>query len=166
MPERGIKTSTVPVVWAISGIFWCDPNNFLSGAIVHHGRNLVISLWSGDKATINALAALLLSPLQKIPSSKIRWKSFRLEFFGIKTASSSFIINAEYYSFLLVQLKDILKNKRCAKYTKEALFLYDNDPTQRHLQLRRKCPTWASNALITRQSVNAVYGYNRSLYPC
>ena len=29
---------------------------------------------------------------KKIPSAKIRWKSSRLDFFGIKTASSSFII--------------------------------------------------------------------------
>jgi len=34
-----------------------DPNDFLSGAIGDHGRNLVISLWSGDKATIKVVAA-------------------------------------------------------------------------------------------------------------
>jgi len=33
-----------------------DPNYFLSGAIVDHGQNLVISLWPGDKATINGVA--------------------------------------------------------------------------------------------------------------
>jgi len=35
-------------------------------------------------------------------------------------------INAEYYSSLLVQLKDILKEKRLGKVTKGALFLHDN----------------------------------------
>ena len=34
-----------------------DPNYFLSGAIGDHGRNLVIALWPGDKATINGVAA-------------------------------------------------------------------------------------------------------------
>jgi len=32
-----------------------------------------------------------LTPPQKIPSAKIRWKSSRLDFFGIKTASSVII---------------------------------------------------------------------------
>jgi len=35
-------------------------------------------------------------------------------------------INAEYYSSLLVQMKDILKEKRRGKVTKGVLFLYDN----------------------------------------
>jgi len=34
-----------------------DPHDFLSGAIGNHGRNLVISLWPGDKAKINVVAA-------------------------------------------------------------------------------------------------------------
>jgi len=39
------------------GFFRCDPNDFLSGAIGDHGRNLVISLRPGDKTTINGVAA-------------------------------------------------------------------------------------------------------------
>ena len=35
-------------------------------------------------------------------------------------------INTEYYSSLLVQLKDILKKKCCGKVTKGVLFLHDN----------------------------------------
>jgi len=38
-------------------------------------------------------------------------------------------INAEYYVSLLVQLKDILKEKRRVKVTKEVLFLHDNCPS-------------------------------------
>ena len=37
--------------------FQTDPNDCLSGATDDHGRNLVISLWPGDKATINGVAA-------------------------------------------------------------------------------------------------------------
>jgi len=56
-------------------------------------------------------------------------------------------INAEFYCSLLVQLKDILKEKRRGKITKEVLFLHDNAPP--HLQTRRNWRTWASNVLIT-----------------
>jgi len=38
-------------------IFRRDPNDFLSGAIGDHGRNMIISLWPGDKATINGVTA-------------------------------------------------------------------------------------------------------------
>jgi len=42
-------------------------------------------------------------------------------------------INAQYYSSLLVQLKDILKEKRRGKFTKGVLFLHDNSPAHRAL---------------------------------
>ena len=47
-------------------------------------------------------------------------------------------INAEYYSSLLVQLKDILKEKRCGKVNKEVLFLHDNAPAHRALATQKK----------------------------
>jgi len=42
-------------------------------------------------------------------------------------------INAEYYSSMLVQLKDILKGKRRGKVVKVLLFLHDNVPAHRAL---------------------------------
>jgi len=48
------------------------------------------------------------------------------------------IINVEYYSSLLVQLKDILKEKRCGKVTKGDLFLHDNAPAHRALATQKK----------------------------
>jgi hypothetical protein len=52
-------------------------------------------------------------PARKIPSTKIRWKNFRLDFFGIKTATFHIIyfpkgqsINTKYYPSMLVQFKD------------------------------------------------------------
>ena len=42
-------------------------------------------------------------------------------------------INAEYYSSLLVQLKDIVKEKRRGKVTNWVLFLHDNAPAHRAL---------------------------------
>ena len=48
MPERGTKTSTVPVVWAILEVFRARFKWF-PVEICGHGRNLVISPWPGDK---------------------------------------------------------------------------------------------------------------------
>jgi len=47
-------------------------------------------------------------------------------------------INAEYYSSLLVQLKDILKGKRRGKVTKGLLFLHNNAPAHRALATQKK----------------------------
>ena len=43
-----------------------------------------------------------------------------------------------YYSSLLVQLKDILKEKRCGKVTKGVLFLHDDAPAYRTLATQKK----------------------------
>jgi len=59
------------------------------------------------------------------------------------------IFNAEYYLSLLVQLKDILKEKHRVKVTKVVLFLHNNLWLTGHLQPRRNWPTWASIVLIT-----------------
>jgi len=47
-------------------------------------------------------------------------------------------INAEYYSSLLVQLKDILKEKSRVDVTKGVLFLHDNTPAHRALATQKK----------------------------
>jgi hypothetical protein len=44
----------------------------------------------------------------------------------------------EYHSSLLVQLKDILKEKRCWKVTKGVLFLHDNALVHRALATQKK----------------------------
>jgi len=47
-------------------------------------------------------------------------------------------INAEHCSSLLVQLKDILKEKRRGKVTKVVLFLHDNASSHRELATQKK----------------------------
>jgi len=47
-------------------------------------------------------------------------------------------VNAEYYLSLLVQLKDILKEKRCRKVAKAVLFLHDSAPAHRALATQKK----------------------------
>jgi len=133
MSERGSKTSTVPVVWAISGIFSAR-SKWLPVAIGDHGRNLVISLWPGDKE----------QSMDWRHSGSPRPKNFQVQKSTVKVLASIFwdqdsillidylpedqTINAEYYSSLLVQLKDILKEKRRVKFAKGVLFLHDNAP--------------------------------------
>ena len=64
----------------------------------------------------------------------------------MKTASSSLITfqrvklstNVEYYSSLLVQLKDILEEKRRGNVTKGVLFLHDNALAHWALAMQKK----------------------------
>jgi len=93
---------------------------------------------------------------QKIPSAKLRWKSYRLDFWGDQDSilptdylPKGQTINAEYYLSLLVQLKDILIEKRRGKLSKGVLFLHENAPGHRALATRRNWPTWAFSVLIT-----------------
>jgi len=53
-------------------------------------------------------------------------------------------INAEYYSSLLVQLKDILKEKRRGKSPRGSCSCTTMPRLTGHLQPRRNWPTWAS----------------------
>jgi len=93
------------------------------------------SPWSGG-------IALHLAP--KNPSAKIRWKSSRSIFLDqdgilfIDYLPKGQTMNAEYYSSLLVQLKDTLKEKRRGKVTKGFLFLHDNAPAHRPLATQKK----------------------------
>jgi hypothetical protein len=71
------------------------------------------------------------SPAPKNSECKNPLKNFLPRFFGIKTTSSSLItlksqtISAEYYSALLVQLNDILKENHGGKFPKGVLFLHN-----------------------------------------
>ena len=85
--------------------------------------------WSGGIAA---------HPPKKTASAKIRWKNSSFDFFwdqdGILHTDylpKGQTINAQYYSYLLVQLKDILKEKRLGEVIKGVLFLYDNAPVHR-----------------------------------
>ena len=92
---------------------------------------------------------------QKIPSAKIRWKSSRLDSFldqdgilHIDYLPNGQNVNAEYYSSLLVQLKDNFEGKnRRGKVTKGVLILHDNAPVHRALATQN-WPTCASSVLI------------------
>jgi len=58
-------------------------------------------------------------------------------------------INSEYYSSLLVQMKDILKEKCCGKVIKGVLFLQDNAPAHQALATQKKLAYPGFQCLIT-----------------
>jgi len=99
-------------------------------------------------------------------SGSPRTKNFRLQksagkilvsiFWGqdgillIDYLSNGQTINAEYYSYLLMQLKEVLEEKDRGKFvTKWSCSCTTMPRLTRHLQPRIKLPTWASNVLIT-----------------
>jgi len=97
----------------------------------------------------------MLTPTKKIPSSKIGWEVFALISWDqdgillIDYLPKGQTINTEYYSSLLVQLKDISKEKCHGKVTKSDLFLHDNAPAHRAFATQKKLAYLASNVLIT-----------------
>ena len=84
------------------------------------------------------------APPQKIPSAEICWKNSRLDFLDqdgillIDYLPKGRTMNTDYYLSLLVQLKDILKEKRSRKVTKGVLFLHNNALAQWALVTQKK----------------------------
>jgi hypothetical protein len=91
--------------------------------------------WSGGIAAHSA---------QKNSEFKNPLKNFSPRFFWEQDGSlligylpMAQIIKAEYYSFLLVQLKDVLKEKRRGNITKWVLFLQDKAPSYRAFETQK-----------------------------
>ena len=84
------------------------------------------------------------SPRPKTPSAIICWKIRASIFWDqdgillIDYLPKGQTVNTEYYSSLLVQFKDILKEKRGGKFTKGVLFLHENAPAHRALATQKK----------------------------
>ena len=108
-------------------------------AISDHERNLVIPLWSGDKATISGVAAYRLTPPQKSPSAKIQWKSSRLDFLGSRRHLPQWLSSKgpNYQRRVLLisagAIEGHFEGKPCGKFTKGVLFLHDNAPAHQAL---------------------------------
>jgi hypothetical protein len=92
-------------------------------------------------------------PSQKLPTVKIRWKVLVSIFwdqggiFLIDYLPKGRTINVEYYSPLLVLLKDILKEK----FLRNFYFLHDNAPVNRSLATQKKL-TYLSFQCLDRQT--------------
>ena len=84
--------------------------------------------------------------LKKFQVQKICWKISHLDFLGSRQQGQT--IQVEYYSSLLVQMKDVWKEK-CHEVTNGVCCCTTMPKLTRHLQPRRNWPTWASSVLIT-----------------
>ena len=105
--------------------------------------------WSGGIAA---------HPAPKFPSAKTRWKSFRLDFFGIKAASSIFII----FQKVKLSTRSIIhlcwcnwgtfRRKNAAESSPRGSCSCTTIPRLTgHLLPRIYWPTWASYILITKR---------------
>ena len=160
MPERGWKTSTVPVVWGTFGNFSVMryPNDFLSRLLTmdetwlyHYAPREGKNQWSGG---IVARPPPSNTP-PKFRSAKIRWKSSRL-FLGIKSASSSLIT---FHSAKL-STRSIThvcwcnwrtfwrKNAVLREGDQMGLFLYYNAPAHRALATQKKLAYLGFHSLV------------------
>jgi len=80
-------------------------------------------------------------------------------------------VNAEYYSSLLVQLKDILKKSAVGRSPRGSCSCTIMLRLTRHLQPKRNWPTWASSVLIThpilqiwpRQTTTCSLDWNKTI---
>ena len=154
MPERGSKTSTMSVVWATFEFFRYDPNDFLSRLVTmdetwsHHYDPETKQQSMEWRHSVSSRPAP-----QKFRGQKSAGKFSPRFFWGsIRHPPHYYLpkgqtINAEYYSSLLVQLKDFLKEKHRWKITKLVFFLHDNAPAYRALATQRKLGYLGSQCL-------------------
>jgi len=124
MPERGSKPSTLPIVWATFGIFstrskWSHVGRDwwprTKPGYITITRRQSNNHWSGGITAHHT---------PKFSECKNPLENFSLLFLGdqdgilrIDYLPKGQTINSEYYSSLLVQLKDIFKEKRRGKFT-------------------------------------------------
>ena len=156
MPEGGSKT-TVPVVWATFGFFsarskwllvWRDWWPWTKPGYITMTRRQSNNQWSGGIAAhLAPKNSECKNPLEKLSP---RFFGIKMALFSLIIFTTGQIINAEYYSSLLMQLKGILKEKHRGKFTKGVFICTKMPRLTGHLQPRRNWPTWASNFLITQ----------------
>jgi len=130
-----------------------DSNDFLSGAISDHGRNLVISLWPGYKATNNGVAAYWFTPPRNIPSPKIR-----LDFLASRRHHPHWLSSKgpNYQRGVLLISSGLIEGHFEVKAPREVheggLVLSRQFPgSPGTCNPRRNWPTWASSVLITHR---------------
>ena len=143
MPERESETSTVPVVLAKFGFFRRDINDFLSRLVTMDET----WLYRYDPETKQ-------QSMEWRHSGSPRPKKFRVQKSAGKVLALTFCgqdgillidylpkdqtINAKYYSYLLVQLKDNLKEKCHGNITKGIFSLQDNALAHRTVSNQKK----------------------------
>jgi len=137
IPERGSKTLRCQSFEQNLNFFRRDPNDFLSQLVTMDETWLYHYDPEPNQQSMGGSIAA--PPPQRIPNAKIRWKISRLDFWDqdgillIDYLPKYQPINAEYYASLLVQLKEIWKEKSRWNIAYVVLFLHDNAPSHRAL---------------------------------
>ena len=155
MPGRGSKTSTVPFVWATFGIFF-GAIQMISCVVRWPWTKPSYITMTRRHSNNHWIGGIEAHPDQENSEFKNRLGSFRLDFFGIKTASSSLIIFqraklstrsithlcwCKWSTFWRKNPRRISPRRTCSCTTMPRL--------TGHLQPRRNWLTWASSVLIT-----------------
>ena len=141
---------------------WRDPNDFLSRLVTMHET----WLYHYDPETKK-------QSLEWRYSGSPRPKKFRVQKAAGKVLASIFwdqdgillidylpkrrTINAEYYSSLLVPVKDILKEKRRGKVTNGVLFLHDNAPAHRAPATQKKLACLGFQCLLITHPILRIW---------
>ena len=110
---------------------------------------ITITRWQSNNQWSGGIAS---QPAPKIPSAKIHWRSSRLFFFLIKTASFSLIIfqRAKLSTRRLTHLSwSNWRENAAGRSLRVSCSCTTMSRLTGHLQPRRNWPTWASNVLIT-----------------
>ena len=139
-------------------LYYCDPETKQhslewrhSGSQQHsgsqrHSGTVAQRLTAAHSGTVSQRLTAAQRPTtqQKFPSAKIFWKISRLSFWDqeivhhIDNLPKDHKINSDYYSSLLVQLKESLKEKRRWKLSKVVLFLKENSTFHWTLATQKK----------------------------
>jgi len=128
-------------VWNLFGLR--DPNDFLSRLVTMDETWLCHYDPETKQPSMDCLHSGSTRPknfrVQKSPGKFLA--SIIFDHYGILPINylpKGQTINAEYYSSLQVQLKDIFKNKRRGKFTKAVLILHENAPAHGALATQKK----------------------------
>ena len=136
---------TVPVVWATFGIFsawskWFPVGRdwwpWMKPGYITMTQRQSNNQWSGCIAAHPAPKKFWVQKSAGKVLASIFWDQDGILLIDYLPKGQT--INAEYYSYLLVQLKDILKEKCHRKVTKGVLFFHGNAPAHWALATRKK----------------------------
>jgi hypothetical protein len=155
LPERGSKTSILPVVWAKFGIFsarskWfpvvrdCWPCTKL-GYITMTRRRSNNQRWHRSFPRPAAKNSVCKNPSRISRHDLLLTRQYPPHWLLPKDQT----INAEYFSSLLVQLKEIWRKNDAGNSPSAFCSCTTILRLTGHLQPRRNWPNWASNVLIT-----------------
>ena len=120
-------------------------SKWLPVAIVDHGRNLVISLWPGEKSNNQWSGGKAAHPTPRNSECKNLLEKFSPRFFLESRRHSPHWLPSKgpnyQYGVLLISAgatEGLLKEKCRGKVTKGVLFLHDNAPDHRALATQKK----------------------------